>query len=101
MLESNSKHLPECLQQSIDSDNIIFGIPRDTNDLKKGFLELDKPKGLAGNKTTVSNAGLKDGGVYAFRISKGGDDDEDDDDDDDDEDFDVQFPVDDYGESQK
>lgn len=103
MLHANKAHLPEDLSLPSSVGEIIIGLPRDPLDAKKGFVDIDKPKGLAGNKTKVEIAGLKDGGVYAFRIAKeeaGDDDDDEDQDGDDGGDYDVQFPVDDYEDSQ-
>lgn len=104
MLHANKAHLPKDLNLPSSVGEIIIGLPRDPLDAKKGFVDIDKPRGLAGDKTKVEIVGLKDGGVYAFRIAKEGaeeaDDEEGEEDSDDGGDYDVQFPVDDYGESQ-
>ncbi len=66
-----------------DPDEIEFGVPRDKNDISKGWLPLKIPevedgdgKGKGVKKGSVLNesplgAGLKDGAMLAFKFTNG------------------------------
>ena len=70
-----------------DPDDIEFGVPRDKNDIRKGWVALKIPevedgdkKGKGVKKGSVLNesplgAGLKDGAMLAFKFTKGADED--------------------------
>ena len=70
----------------IDPENVVFGVPRDRNDVSKGWVGIDIPlevddavgqKRKLGGKKSVLNtsplgAGLKDGAMIAFKFRKEG-----------------------------
>ena len=75
--EVNGNALP------LDPEDIELGVPRDKNDINKGWVPLKIPeaeeadvKGKGVKKGSVLNesplgAGLKDGAMLAFRFTKG------------------------------
>ncbi|KAI4165864.1 MAG: hypothetical protein LQ342_000295 [Letrouitia transgressa] len=83
------------------ADQIVFGVPIDSNDDSKGWIDLEIPElngedGKSSKKTNVLNssplgAGLKDGSVIAFKFRK--EQSQDDDMDIDDTDWDVVMPT--------
>ncbi|KAF3912978.1 hypothetical protein AA313_de0206546 [Arthrobotrys entomopaga] len=91
LLKPNSDHLPQSLTSPPPSDpsSLKLGLPKDLSDPKKGFVALDDSTFKKG-KGTLASAGIKDNGVIAFMVDEGNWDGE----------FEVQFPVDDYYDSQ-
>lgn len=69
-----------------DSGDLVFGVPRDRNDISKGWVGIDIPfnneetvgqkKNVGGKKSVLnaspSGAGLKDGAMIAFKFRNEG-----------------------------
>ncbi|EWC43580.1 hypothetical protein DRE_01467 [Drechslerella stenobrocha 248] len=93
LVTANAAHLPPSLTTNLPDtpQSLRFGVPKDPADPKKsGFVALDERS----SRGTLVAAGIKDNAVLAFAIVSPADEDSWD------GEFDVQWPVDDYYDSQ-